>query len=243
MSQYQGTFQRVEKKYLLNESQYKCLQVRLEGQIVPDQYGQSTVCNLYFDTPDRRLIRASLRGPAYKEKLRLRSYGVPEASTTVFPELKKKYHGVVYKRRVDLTYKEAAAYLCKGTHPEKSCQILNEMDWFMQFYKGIAPAMFISYERSAFYGIDEPGLRLTFDSRILWREEELRLDRGVWGTPLLDQGQVLLEVKIPGAMPVWLAQQLDALNIFPVSYSKYGTAYKRSLQGGQIKPKEGIKSA
>lgn len=42
-----------------------------------DAYGAYTICNIYYDTGDWRLIRKSLEKTVYKEKLRIRSYGVP----------------------------------------------------------------------------------------------------------------------------------------------------------------------
>lgn len=113
MNQFQDIFQRYEKKYLLDEASCHHIRKRLEGHMRVDQYGESTIRSLYFDTPDRRLIRASLDKPAYKEKLRLRGYGSPDAKDTVFVELKKKYKGVVYKRRVDMPLCQAEAYLTK----------------------------------------------------------------------------------------------------------------------------------
>ena len=63
-----------------------------------------------------RLIRASLEKPAYKEKLRLRSYGVTEPGGEVFLELKKKYKGIVYKRRITLP-EDAAGEFIAGRAP------------------------------------------------------------------------------------------------------------------------------
>ena len=149
MDDFQMTFKRYEIKYLLDEKTYLELRKRLEGKMVVDQYGEKTVCNIYFDTPDSRLIRTSLEKPVYKEKLRLRSYGTPERNSTVFVELKKKYKGVVYKRREDMVLSEAEAYLYQGWKPGFSSQVLREIDWFLKYYGQITPAMYISYERIA----------------------------------------------------------------------------------------------
>lgn len=235
MASYQGVFKRYEKKYLVGSTQYALLLRALGGRLQPDQYGESAICNIYFDTPDARLIRASLEKPVYKEKLRLRSYGTPDAGGTVFFELKKKYKGVVYKRRVDMALEAAMQYLVQGHAPEDRGQIAREVDWFLSVYPGIRPAMYISYQRTAFTAADEPGLRLTFDREILWRDEELRLDAGAWGAPLLAEDQRLLEIKIPGAMPLWLTHVLDALQIYPVSFSKYGRAYQESRRQAERK--------
>lgn len=230
MDDFQMTFKRYEIKYLLDEKIYLELRKRLEGKMVVDQYGEKTVCNIYFDTPDSRLIRTSLEKPVYKEKLRLRSYGTPERNSTVFVELKKKYKGVVYKRREDMVLSEAEAYLYQGWKPGFSSQVLREIDWFLKYYGQITPAMYISYERIAMNEVKDSGLRVTFDTNILWRKEELNLKEGSWGNPILEPGQRLMEIKIAGAMPLWLGEILDKLYIYPVSFSKYGRAYQDQIK-------------
>ncbi len=227
MSQCQDVFERYEKKYLLSKEQYELFRCRLNGYMTVDHYGQTDICNIYFDTPDYRLIRTSLEKPVYKEKLRLRSYGIPKEEDKVFIELKKKYKGIVYKRRVDMTLNEAKNYLYEKQPIKKSSQIVKEIDWFLSYYKRIEPEMYISYERIALYGNENPNLRVTFDKNILWRKSSLYLEKGIWGNALLESGQRLLEIKIPGAMPMWMADILDELNIYPISFSKYGRAYQQ----------------
>ena len=221
-------FKRIEKKYLLSEEQYEALFRRIGPHLKPDEFGRSTVMSLYLDSPDRRIIRASLEAVDYKEKLRLRSYGTASADSPVFLELKKKFGGVVYKRRAVMTLAEAERYLRRGQKPFES-QIVSEIDWAMRLYGWPGPAMLIACEREAWFDEAHPDLRLTFDRSIRSRENELRLDRGSAGVELLPEGTVLLEIKSAGAMPLWLADALDAEEILPGSFSKYGAAYLRSL--------------
>lgn len=227
MSEYQMTFQRFEIKYLLSPVQFRELKKGLEGKLVTDQYGKSTICNIYFDTPDSRLIRQSLEKPVYKEKLRLRSYGLPEEDGSVFLELKKKYKGIVYKRREVMNLSEAEEYLYCHRKPERDSQVLHEIDWFLNYYKQVIPAMYISYDRVAMYGVEDAELRVTFDGNILWRDMKLNLDKGSWGQPLLEPSWCLMEIKIAGSMPMWLGHILDELQIYPASFSKYGQAYAK----------------
>lgn len=228
----QGTFERYEKKYLLNPKQYELFNQKLQEWMEPDEYPENTIFNLYYDTPDRRLIRRSLDRPVYKEKLRLRSYEIPDGSSRVFIELKKKYQGIVYKRRIDSTLDAAVDYLqCRKGLPKDS-QVLREIDWFLSFYREVEPAMFISYHRIAWKGVEDPELRLTFDTQIIWRDEALDMKAGSWGHSLLAPGQRLMEVKILGSMPLWMTAILDVLHIQPVSLSKYGAGYQESLKGG-----------
>ena len=79
------------KKYLISEKQYRLLMERLEGKMVPDKFPHSTITNIYYDTPEFLLARRSISKPIYKEKLRLRSYGVPHENAKVFVEVKKKF--------------------------------------------------------------------------------------------------------------------------------------------------------
>ena len=222
-------FKRIEKKYLLSEKQYDALLCRIGSHLIPDAYGRSTVLSLYLDTPDHRLIRNSIEAVNYKEKLRLRSYGTAADTSTVFLELKKKFDGVVYKRRAAMTLAEAVRYLEQGSKPFES-QIMSEIDWAMHLYGGLKPAMMIACEREAWFDEAHPDLRLTFDRNIRCRENELRLDRGSAGIVLLPEQTLLLEIKTAGAMPLWLAEALDAEGILPGRFSKYGTAYTRTLQ-------------
>ena len=222
-------FKRIEKKYLLSEAQQEALFQRIGAQLRPDEYGRSTVLSLYLDTPDRRIIRSSIEAADYKEKLRLRSYGTAKADSTVFLELKKKFGGVVYKRRAAMTLTEAERYLRMGIKPFES-QIMSELDWAMELYGRPKGAMLIACEREAWLDEAHPDLRLTFDRNIRCRENELRLDRGSAGTALLPKNTVLLEIKTAGAMPLWLADALDAEGILPGSFSKYGEAYLRTLE-------------
>ncbi len=222
-------FKRIEKKYLLSETQFDALFQRIGPRLKPDEYGRSTVMSLYLDTPDHRIIRNSMEAVDYKEKLRLRSYGTADAYTTVFLEIKKKFGGVVYKRRAAMTLAEAERYLDQGAKPFES-QIMSEIDWAMKLYGRPKGAMLIACEREAWFDEEYPDLRMTFDRNIRYRENELRLDRGSAGNHLLPRNTVLLEIKTAGAMPLWLAHALDAGGILPGSFSKYGAAYTRSIQ-------------
>ena len=225
MNGNQEVFKRIEKKYIVDEPTYEKLIKKLDGHFVKDRYYKSTICNIYYDTPSHQLVRNSIEKPVYKEKLRVRSYGVPNDEDMVFVELKKKYKGVVYKRRIEMTLAQTRDFFAGKDVPHDNPQIENELKYFLKFYEGIAPAMYLSYDRLAYCGAEDPSLRLTFDTHILYREEQKELDNGIWGKELLPAGMRVMEIKIPNAMPLWLSAILDALEIYPASFSKYGTAY------------------
>lgn len=226
----QSTFQRFEKKYLLTQAQYAALLDGMSPYLQPDEYGHYTICNIYYDTDNYQLIRASLDKPVYKEKLRMRSYGVPSDGDNVFVELKKKFDGVVYKRRVVMEVSQAVDYLSGAARPHQEGQICHEIDWFLRSYHP-SPKAFIAYDREALAGWDDPELRVTFDTNLRWRDSELDLRCGDYGKLLLPKEKILMEIKIPGTAPVWLSHLLSELEVFPASFSKYGTCYQYDLMG------------
>ena len=238
MAKSESIFKRYELKYLLDRFQYEELMRRIKSHITPDEYGESTICSLYYDTPQKTLIRRSLEKPEYKEKLRLRSYGIPKDDTKVFVELKKKYDEVVYKRRVGMSHGDAIGYLEKGKMPVMRCQITDEIDYFLKFYKNIEPSMLLFYDRTAWVARDDEDIRITFDKNILYREEDLSLKKGVYGTRVIEKDQVLMELKVAGAIPMWLVKELNDLKIYKTSFSKYGTAYCMSEQAKKLKRTE-----
>lgn len=228
----QTVFNRCEKKYLLTMDQYEELLSKVGYRMKLDQYGEHTISNIYYDTYDNLLIRRSIEKPKYKEKLRLRSYGVPKMDTTVFLEIKKKYKGVVNKRRIALKLDEAYAYLNEGVRPEKDSQILREID-FMLGREKLIPALYLAYDRKAYFDEQDPEFRLTFDKNIRSRRDDVRLEDGDRGEPLLDRDKVLMESKIMGAVPYWFSAVMAELKIYPVSFSKYGNIYKKETVKNQ----------
>lgn len=221
----QTIFKRYEIKYMLNKAQYMKLKELLKIYTIADVHGKSTICSLYFDTPDYLLIRRSLEGPLYKEKLRLRSYGVANSESQVFIELKKKYEGVVYKRRVEMRESEASQFLLERKR-EKDSQILREIDYCLDRYEELAPACLLTYSRRAYYGKDNPDFRITFDDNILWRDYDLNLHSGIYGEAILEPDSILMEIKVSDHIPLWLVHFLSENHIYKTSFSKYGSAYK-----------------
>ena len=226
---YTCVFKRYEKKYRINEAMAEALKAELSDVLIPDAYGKSTVGNLYLDTPDDLLIRQSLNAISYKEKLRIRSYGIPRDDSTVFLELKKKYRGVVYKRRVAFSLSELNAFLANGK-TDKRGQIMEELTYALRFYRHPRPRGALFYEREAFFYRDEDGVRLTFDRGIRYRFTDLSPTEGTDGQLLLPDDAVILEIKCGGAMPLRLAHLLDQYRLFPVPFSKYGNAYQARLR-------------
>lgn len=226
MSQYQSIFKRYEKKYRINHLQYKRFKKDLDLYMEEDQFGIYTICNLYYDTDDYRIIRKSIEKPTYKEKLRVRSYGTPTGGDKVFFELKKKYNKEVFKRRISLTYKEFEDYMHHGIVPNVSPQILKEIEYFIQLYKP-CPKIYIAYDRLALFGKEDAKVRVTFDENIRFRTGQLALEKGDQGRCILPYGDRIMEIKVEGAMPLWLCKLLSKHKILPTSFSKYGVCYQQ----------------
>ena len=224
----QCCFERCEKKYRLTKTQQHLILNGMRDHMQADKFGRYTICNIYYDTEDWRLVRASIEKPVYKEKLRVRSYGVQDDDGKVFVELKKKYDGVVYKRRITTAPGTAKDFLSGEIPGAGFGQIGREIEWFQSFYSAV-PKVFIGYDRLAFAGIEQPELRITFDTDIRYRTTELDLRLGDNGAPVLPQDEVLMEIKIPGVCPMWLSQLLSEVGAFPTSFSKIGYCYTNNI--------------
>lgn len=223
---YQNVFKRYELKYMLTlEQKQKVLEV-MEPYMALDKYGRTTIRNIYFDTDNWRLIRHSIEKPAYKEKLRIRSYKQANPDSPVFVELKKKYKHVVYKRRLSMSEIEAMDWVGGEQHCDEHSQISDEIDYFIEYYKTLHPTVFLSYEREAYYCKQGGDFRVTFDDHILCRQEDLSLESDVWGESILEEGKVLMEIKCSGGIPLWMTEVLSKEHIYKTSFSKYGTAYR-----------------
>lgn len=223
---YQTVFKRYELKYMLTLEQKKRIVEAMEPYMALDKYGRTTIRNIYFDTDNYRLIRRSIEKPVYKEKLRIRSYQLADENSTVFVELKKKYKKVVYKRRVSMTEREAMAWICDREAAPKDTQIIREINYFCDFYGKLRPAVYLSYEREAYFEKNGGDFRVTFDDNILCRQNDLSLCSEPYGDKILEDGKVLMEVKCSGGMPLWMTHVMTELGISRVSFSKYGTAYR-----------------
>jgi hypothetical protein len=226
------TFKRYENKYLLDTRTMNQLQSQLAAHMELDCFNQNgqtySISNIYFDTPDSYLIRNSLQKPSYKEKLRLRSYGVPGLETKVFLEIKKKYRGIVNKRRSSIKLADAYTFVADGKMPDEqpyhNRQVLREIAYILQTYE-LQPRLYLAYNRMAYFHCQDKNLRISFDTNILSRRTDLRLEAGDWGEQLLEPGQWLMEIKVADNLPFWLARLLSDLEIRPVSFSKYGSEY------------------
>lgn len=230
------TFQRNELKYQLDRVQYQTLWRILEPHMMPDEHGidgSYMVYSLYFDTDDDEIVRQSSASPVYREKLRMRCYTLPKGlDDVVYLELKRKLDGVVSKRRATLRLGEADHFLASRKIPDSLTgldrQVLREIAAFLE-RRPARPKVFLSYERQALHGRDDPEFRITFDRNILARRDHPDFRAGDFGTELMGDDCFLMEIKICGAMPLWLSSALSRLGLFSSGFSKYGEEYRANI--------------
>lgn len=235
-------FNRYEHKYMLDRKTYEKVIEVMDQHMELDSHNENhkpyTIANIYYDTADDHLIRASLQKPKYKEKLRLRAYGVPKKDSKVFLEIKKKYNGIVNKRRTTLTLKEAYDFVKSGKKPPlkdyMNAQILEEINYFLKVYD-LTPKLYLAYDRIAYFEKGNPDLRISFDTNIRSRRYDVRLETGDYGELLLDGDVYLMEVKTSLAKPLWLVHVMTELDIKRTSFSKYGTEFKEMVNSPQMK--------
>jgi hypothetical protein len=234
-------FNRNECKFLIDEEIYEQLQNRLFEYMELDEYNKEhqfyTISNMYYDTKDNQLIRNSLAKPVYKEKLRLRSYGVPKEDEKVYLEIKKKVGGLVNKRRTKLSLKEASDFIKTGEKPQlknyMNKQVLNEIKYILKMHD-LEPKLYLAYDRKAFFGKENRDLRITFDTHIRTRRYDLALESGDYGESLLESGMWLMEVKAEKNIPHWLAKILSEYKIYKSSFSKYGKEYENQILKSRV---------
>ena len=219
---------RYEMKYILSREQLFFLQSSLIGHMEVDQYGKTSIASIYYDTPDYRLIRRSIERPAYKEKIRLRSYGLAKNGDHVYLELKRKVEGVVYKRRVETSEDEASSFLNNKQDNIGENQIAKELVYFRNFYNKLEPKIMVAYDRTSYKEIDGD-IRLTIDENPRYRTYDLNLHSSMDGHSLLPHGYAILEIKVQQEMPLWLVAILSKGKIYKSNFSKVGEAYKQII--------------
>ncbi|MBQ7644588.1 MAG: polyphosphate polymerase domain-containing protein [Spirochaetales bacterium] len=230
MQQAKLLFQRYEKKYLLTEAQYRQVIEAIREKMVPDAHARYSIKNIYFDTEDYDLIRTSVDGADYKEKLRLRAYGTWDRNKNdrVFLEIKKKYDGIVYKRRIGMSFLDAMFYVFSGERPEGLTDLeTSEFDFFLKRHH-IVNRTFLTYDREAYAAADGGELRITFDTNIRYQTSGFSFDEKQASEQVPVMG-VLMEIKNPMSMPLWVAQMLSKYQIRPYSFSKYGAVYRNNI--------------
>ncbi len=237
-------FNRYENKFILDEKTYEMLLEKLLDYMELDEYNLEhefyTISNIYYDTNDNYLIRNSLSKPRYKEKLRLRAYGIPKEEDKVYLEIKKKYCGLVNKRRTSIKLDEAYDFVRTGIKPSyqqyMNKQVLNEIEYILKIYN-LEPKVYLAYDRKALFSRENRDLRITFDTNIRTRRHDLKLESGDYGKKLLASNEWLMEVKAENSIPLWLTKLLSENRVYKTSFSKYGKDHQKMIMNNKTKDK------
>lgn len=222
-----SVMKRYELKFVLTAEQVACFKESVLKHMEIDRYGLTTIASLYYDTPSFELIRRSIEKPSYKEKIRLRSYGLAKENSPVFLEIKRKNEKIVYKRRIVTTESEADRFFYQGGG-FGNAQIARELQAFKENYGFLEPKYLILYDRLAYFQKDSD-VRLTLDANPRYRSQDLNLHTSNDGIPLLNEGEAILEVKVQHSIPLWLTQILTEKRIYQTSFSKVGTAHQKEM--------------
>lgn len=229
-----STFNRIEKKYIIDQSKYELLTRAFNQHLNDDFKNHETykISNVYYDTEDNLLIKKSIAKPKFKQKLRLRAYGKANDDSIIFLEIKKKINGYVNKRRTKIKVSEARDLvennLLPDIHEYHNEQVLKEIQYFTKQYL-LKPAVYLYYEREVFSSLDKDGLRITFDKNIRTRRNHVDITDLSDASLLLEGNLYVLEIKTNSNMPFWLTETLNELEIFSTSFSKYGSEFYQYL--------------
>ncbi len=223
------TFMRYENKYVISEQKKDILLPTMLEYMKFDKYcignKDYPIYSLYFDTKNNDVVRHSIQKPYYKEKLRLRSYTLnPNDNDIVFLEIKKKIGGIVNKRRVALTYRQAIEFIKYNKIPQLSGtqkQIMNEIRYYVTIHP-IEKNVLIHYDRTALFGKDDKAFRITFDRNLTANENTDILYCNDNGHFIVPPETRIMEIKISGATPLWLSKLLVKNKIYRSGFSKFG---------------------
>ncbi len=233
-------FKRLEKKFIIDQTQYEDILTTIKSKMEFDPFcvdGKAyRVQNIYFDSINNDLASLSIRRPVFKEKIRVRKY---RDSEVIFLELKKKFDGLVGKRRLVISVQELNNLIEKHELPTRESfldkEALGEIKRVMNLFK-LEPRVYLSYDRLAFFDKNKPNFRIAFDNNLHSRREDFDFNNDSSTFSLLEEGKYIMEVKSVSNFPLWFVRELSKLKVYPRFFSKYGSEYE--LQLAKIKSKK-----
>ena len=237
-----ATFKRYERKYLISKEKLDEIMPVLLEHMELDEYciggKEYRIYSIYYDTVNHDVIRSNSQGLPYKEKMRLRSYyDKKDPEDKIFMELKKKCNGVGNKRRIKLRLREVEPFVNDGILPETkdylSRQVAKELQYFLKMNR-VAPAMYVQYDRLALFGKEDKNFRMTFDRNVHTRRSNFVFGESEEDELLLPENMYIMEIKILGAMPLWLTRLLSENHLFSHGFSKYGVKYKEDAKNRNL---------
>lgn len=238
-----ATFKRYEKKYLISKQQLDELLPTLLEYMDLDPFclngNEYRIYSIYYDTVNHDIIRDNSAGKKYKEKMRLRSYyDKKDPDDKIFMEIKKKCNGVGNKRRIKIKIKDIDPFVNEGIIPDLgddylANQVAKELQYFFKMNK-VAPALYVQYDRLALFGKEDKNFRMTFDRNVHIRRNNFVFGESEEDLFLIPDDTYIMEIKILGAMPMWLARLLSENQLYSHGFSKYGVKYKRDAENREL---------
>ena len=244
-----GQGMRYELKYRLPVTWQPDLRQAVARYVDPDPYcaarreGYYTVRSIYFDTDDMTYYFEKKDSVKVRKKLRVRTYNHPDADSTAFIEIKRKFGRRGMKERLSLPLLRVDDAL-NGKDPLRFLEVPSYRDRktlgkirFLMHVKSLKPVVLVTYDREAFVGRVNARDRLTFDCNIrsqiepqlehIFREEDLKT---------FENEYFVLELKFDDLMPSWMARIIKEFNLVSHSYSKYCHAIDAWPVDQQLRP-------
>ncbi|AXQ79004.1 polyphosphate polymerase domain-containing protein [Streptococcus chenjunshii] len=237
--EFETSFKRIETKYIVAAEELSALLADLKEYLAEDDFPRSTITNIYFDNQDFQVIRDSIDRKNGREKVRMRTYVAhPTANSRVFLELKKKdKEGVGHKYRIASDLQSVLQFMENGRTTNATVddkELIDELTSLKKRYTALSPKMYIYYERyslkekHSLEGYPQTKVRVTIDQNLIYRDYDVTMLEDRYGRDLVGEGKVIMEIKAPGEQPVWLQEIIKKYELEPTSFSKYGTAYRKS---------------
>jgi hypothetical protein len=234
---------RYERKYLMPNDLMDEFRQRLLPFVVPDDYSvkneagiyQYTVRSIYLDTRDIECYKQKGDGVELRRKLRIRGYNTMDADSKVILEIKRKIGNRIRKHRSTLYYKDLfelmrdpdlEKYIIQGSRKQEAIDDARRFFYHLK-RKQFSPANLIVYEREAYQGKIDKGVRITFDKNIrskLYPKLEQLYD--CCDLKPLFNNHFVLEIKYyTDQMPLWARSLVQEYKLRCDAISKYTIGY------------------
>jgi len=220
-------FDRWELKYVVTVKQMYQLMHALKNYVVLDENGDDglyKIKSIYYDSHDFKFYHEKMNGNKYRQKVRLRGYNNVAYNDDVYFEIKQRYNTTVQKRRAELKLSDAYELM---KHPldaeqyaDKKRIVLDEIRYLSSMHALEAKAI-VSYDRKAYMGKYEDGLRITFDTNLKCRKENLNLEEYHKEKYFVHPSLAVLEIKTNEKVPIWLVSLIQRFEIEAHRVSKY----------------------
>ncbi len=227
---------RYEKKYVIDNIQAEELRERLMTVCELDSHVENSfqysIRSLYFDDYHDSGYSANEAGIEPRSKWRLRIYD--SRSEFVRLEQKIKYQGKIRKESA-MVHRDFCRRLLEDVNSLEFPAENKVVNRFLLecFTRGLRPRLIVEYEREP-YVYDAGDVRITFDKGVRFSgQTECFFEDGLFLSPILRTGEVILEVKYTELLPGILYTMLNTGKFRQSAFSKYYLC-RRAAEGGML---------